>query len=160
MTEVSCKKLDLKKNGCQKSEIFKDLKYIRNLYDIELYINSDIYVYEGSINSLVNYMCRCELRDYKTVRKITREVFKLGLKVPIYIRDGILLLMTGDNKHYGAEIINYYNVDNIYKSDSNSLVVFKDGTEYISNVSYNSLNKLMKTCENIKEYFEKRYISK
>ncbi len=136
--------------------LFSQLKYIRDIYNIEFCINNEIYSYPGTINSLINYLCNSELKDSKTVIKITKKLFKLTSKVPIYIRKDLILLLTGSLKNENTEILNYSMIDNIYNEQSKTLIIFKDGTKYTTNTSYKSMKNLMSTCEKIDEYFKKR----
>ncbi len=136
--------------------LFARLKYIKNIYDIEFCIDTDIYSYSGTINSLLNYLCNSELNDFRTITKVTKKLFNLTSKIPIYIREDIILVLTGSLKNENTEIFNYSMIDNIYKDNNKSLIIFKDGTKYISNTSYNSMKKLIDTCKKIDEYFKKR----
>ncbi len=136
--------------------LFAKLKYIKNLYNIEFCIDDVIYSYDGTINSLINYLCNSELKDLKTVVKISKKMFNLTMKVPIYIREDLLLLITGSLKNEATEVFNYCMIDNVYNEYNMALIIFKDGTKYASNISYNSMKNLMITCEKIEEYFKNR----
>ncbi len=132
------------------------LKYITDLYDIELSFGDDIYTYNGTANSLVNYLCSSELKDYSTVIKISKKFFNLTTKIPVYIRHDLILLLTGSLRNYETEIFNYSMIDNIYDEDGKTLIIFKDGTKYVAKTSYYSLKKLIDTCKKIEEYFKNR----
>ncbi len=136
--------------------LFDELKYIKNLYDVEISAGDEIYTYSGTMNSIVNYICHRELKDYNTVVKISKKLFNLSSKVPVYVKNDLILLLTGSLRNYETEVFNFCMIDNIYKDGNNTVIIFKDGTRYLTKTSYNSLKKSMDICSKIELYFKKR----